>query len=312
MTKLRRFLNTDIPALVQIWNEHFQSLGLRSPLDPSTFHAAILNRTFFDPRQLIVATVDDHPVGWTHWLPVPDKPELAVVPVVCVLPDSLKHSATEIGLALLNHIEKQIQETGCSRIIGGSGPTDGSGYCGVPPLGPGIGIADADRSTSGWFMQLGYSPRRRLAQYEVQLARFRPPIDRTLVQLRRSTTITTQRIIRADARHAAALSHVDQERYITTDRGGAVAAWADFYLSDPEAMVFPVSHAILGACKSVDPEDHGAAVRYTIASGLQQLSNSGVTQVTAVTSDQHPHRTVLLRGLRFELTTEGTLFSKTF
>jgi len=307
VTELRRFRNDDLPQLVQVWLKHFAASGIESRLTPALFEQAILNRTYFDPERLIVAVEAEQPVGLAAWLSVPGKASEAVVPAICAMPGE---GADSVGLMLLTECETAARQAGFAILLGGSDPSHETGYTGLTPLGPGEGIADADRAAASWFMQRAFAPRNRIARYSVTLDQFRPPVDRMQMQLRRSTTVSSLRSVPENLRLAAALSHIDVERYSTVTRGGEEVGWAEFHLSDPEAQVFPTGHAILADWKSSSNDDQGATARYTISASLQQLRQRGVTRVEAVATDSQPDHAVTLRTLRFHLDSEGTVFSK--
>lgn len=307
MTTLREFQNADVPHLLQTWIAHFEAAGLLPQLTSAAFQQAIFDRLYFDPRRLIVALDGDQVVAFANWMVVPDRPLEAVIPAICAPPTA---AADEIGRELLLHCEQAARAAGCQVMLGGTAADHLSGYAGLSPLGPGEGILDADRVAAGWFLQNAYAPLHRIARYSVSLAQFRPPIDRMQMQLRRATTIEHCSFQPDGIRQAAALSHADLERFSTKTRGGEQLAWAEFHLSSPEAQVFPTSQAILADWDSLQHDDQGAAVRYTISAALQQLHKRGVTRVEAVAADTQPDHAVTLRSLRFALDMEGTVFSK--
>ncbi|QEG42111.1 GNAT family N-acetyltransferase [Roseimaritima ulvae] len=307
MTTLREFRNADVPQLLQTWNAHFEAAGMLPQLTAAAFEQAIFDRLYFDPRRLIVALDDDRVVAFAHWMVVPGRPQEAVLPAICACPAA---ATDTLGRELLLRCEQAARAAGCEAMLGGTAAEHFSGYAGLSPLGPGEGILDADRVAAGWFMQNAYTPLHRIARYSVSLAQFRPPIDRMQMQLRRATSIEHQDVLPEGLRRAAALSHADLERFTARTRGGEDLAWAEFQLSCPEAQVFPTCQAILADWASLQDNDHGAAVKYTISAALQQLQKRGVTRVEAVAGDNQPDHAVTLRSLRFVLETEGTVFSK--
>ncbi len=292
----------------QTWKAHFEAAGMAVELTLAAFEQAIVDRLFFDPRRLLVASKEARLVGFAHWMVLPEQTERAVIAAVCVRPGE---DAAAVGEQLIAACEAAASAAGCSVILGGNDPRFLTGYAGLSPLGPGEGIADADRVATAWFMQHAYSPAHRIGRYSLALAQFRPPLDRSQMQLRRTAAVSHETMLPTDPRTAAALAHADLERFTAQSRGGQRLAWATFHLSTPEAQVFPTSQAILAdwGC-DVEDDPQAAATRFTIGGALQQLQQLGVRRVEAVASDGQPDRAVMLRSLRFNLDGEGTVFSK--
>lgn len=316
MTSIRRFRNPDLPGLVRLWNEHFQIAAGPRPVSAAVFEQAVLARTFFDPQQLRVADAGAGPIGFAHWM-VPanqqahrsaGEPGAAVVAVVCVPPGP---QAAQIADRLLADCERAAASAGHPVLYAGGGPGDLNGYAGLEPLGPGEGIADEDAPTTQWLTQRGFLPHRRLGRFRLEVASFRPPIDRPLMMLRRSTEIRSQMIQPTDWRSASALSHVQIERFLSTSRNGASTAWADFWISDPEAMVLTGGTAILDQWRADDPAHEQAAARLLIAAALQELADRGLASVEAVAANDQVERGQVLRALRFQQRSQGTVFVKT-
>ena len=66
MIDYRTFRNTDPPALVDLWNDSFTGRGaayLRGTVLLEYFSFA---KPYFDPQGLIIASADNHVVGFVH------------------------------------------------------------------------------------------------------------------------------------------------------------------------------------------------------------------------------------------------------
>lgn len=311
MPQIRRFQNCDLPTLARLWTCHYQTQGFEfdAEVSPTVFEQAILNRVFFDPSALLVATAEggDEVLGFAHWLENAHDPSVANIVSLCIAPAA---DGDTISSALLAACEAGMAAAGKSRCFGGANRLDLTGYAGLPPLGPGEGILDQDRRAVDWYRKAGYSPHRRMIRYRAALANFRPPIDRTLMMFRRSTVVDTALAVPEGWRRAAALSHVDVERFTVKTRGGETVAWAEVLISDPEIHILPPGTAILDRWQSDSSFDPQDATRYLISAALKELAGRGVQQVESVTDDQHPDRTRLLRSLAFQPHGEGTIFAK--
>lgn len=304
---LRTFQNDDLPSLVRIWQSHYQAAGIDVAVSSMIFERAVLNRLFFRAEQIIVACQNGQPVGFAIWSFAPRHADQLIVSAVCVA--SPQH-ASGCGIDLLQACEQVAIQGQASQVFAGLRRQDEIGLIGLPPLGPAYAVPNADRAAAGWMMHLGYTPAERIGRYRVDLSGFRPPVDRSQLQLRRSTALSSHRVLPDNLQAAAALVHIDIERFRSTSRGGEVCVEADFYLSAPEAQVFPAGHAFLADWKSVTAENREAATRFTLAAALGQLAERGVSKVEAGISDTDPEKAVLLRALRFDLYDEGTVFAK--
>ncbi len=308
--QIRRFRNADLPALARLWTEHFQSQGLpfTAAVSAIIFEQAVMSRLFFEPEGFLVATDrQGSPSGFAHWLANPHDPDSGNIVALCLLPEI---DPGPVGAALLTACEAAMREAGKTTAWGGATQSDWTGYAGLPPLGPGEGILDADRRAVALFQQAGYAPQRRLTRYQIELAGYRPPVDRALMSLRRSTAVETGMHLPAQWRRAAAFSHVDIERFTAKGRNGETVAWAELLIGDPEAKIFPLGTAILDRWESEASFDPQAAVRFIIANSLKDLAARRIERVEAIADDRHPDRNHLLRSLRFEPRDAGTLFSK--
>lgn len=309
--QIRRFLNSDLPALVRLWNSHFQTQGFEfsSQVSPAVFEQAVLNRIFFRPTALLVATDDasGEALGFAHWLDNPLDPSVVNIVALCVSPAA---DGSAVGGALLAACEAAAAAAGKTRCCGGVDRTDLTGYVGLPPLGPGEGVLDRDRRAVGWYMQAGFSPRRRMIRYRAGLENFRPPIDRSLMMFRRSTVMSNEMVMPDGWRRAAALSHVDVDRFTAKTRSGETVAWAEILIGDPEVNVLPVDTAILDRWESHSSYDPQDATRFVISTALKELAGRGVRYIESVADDQHPDRSRLLRSLSFQPCGEGTIFAK--
>lgn len=309
--QIRRFLNSDLPALVRLWNAHYQTQGFEfhGQVSAAVFEQAVLNRIFFHPTALLVATdgADGEAVGFAHWLENPIDPSVANIVALCVSPAA---DGCAVSGELLAACEAAAAAAGKSRCFGGAGRTDLTGYAGLPPLGPGEGVLDQDRRAVGWYMQAGFSPHQRMIRYRAGLENFRPPIDRSLMMFRRSTVMGNELVIPEGWRRAAALSHVDVDRFTAKTRRGETVAWAEILIGDPEVNVLPVGTAILDRWESNSSYDPQDATRFVISTALKELAGRGVRHIESVADDQHPDRARLLRSLSFQPSGEGTIFAK--
>ena len=69
MSLIRQFRNADLPALVDVWIQHWSAVGPSPAVSVAMIEQAILAKTFFSESTLLVATVDEKVVAWCHFYP---------------------------------------------------------------------------------------------------------------------------------------------------------------------------------------------------------------------------------------------------
>ena len=66
MIGYRPFLNTDPPALADIWNAQPPARGLLRPMTAAILDQFVLSKPYFDRFGLLIATDGNRPVGFAH------------------------------------------------------------------------------------------------------------------------------------------------------------------------------------------------------------------------------------------------------
>lgn len=307
---VRPFWNTDVPVVIRLWNEQRAETGLRTPLSSASLEVAILNRTFFEPDQLLIASTDGQCRGFVHWLISAEDASEAVVANLAVPSGQLRD---EIAGALLQAAIDAARRAGASRLLIGQAPEHWTGYAGIAVRGIDGGVAESDTTTQGWAKQAGFASQRVLLNYSLDMATYRPAYDRELITLRRVATVARRMDLpEMPFRVASAMSHLQLNRFVAERRGGEKIAEADVMTGDPEMLVVTGSSALLTRWAAIPPAPHGSspATRFVLASAMLELAADRVTHVQATIDETDRQSKELLQRTGFALDHRGILFAR--
>ncbi|MCM2371477.1 GNAT family N-acetyltransferase [Aporhodopirellula aestuarii] len=341
MAIIRPFQNSDLPGVFEVWIRHWLAARQTPPVSVSILERALMSRSFFRPADLIVGLADGRVIAWTHVFrdpPVSDsangegseegESSTATIAALCF--------ADEPGLAICDQMLKAAEEylraDGVQQIFVGAVRDDVNGYAGLAPVGHGIGIPVSDARTGSLLSRNGYQVSRTIERMVVQTSTYRPPVNRSFLQLRRSTRLDHVPVLPSSPRVASAMSHFDIERYMLVDyQQQQTLAMCGLWMGDPEVQVMESSKAILsltlldahtynGLPVQIEPnlEEESGAIELTteqqflIASLVQSLSNRQIFSVeTAIDRDDQKLLTQL-DELKFERIEQGKQWVKKF
>ena len=213
--------------------------------------------------------------------------------------------------ALLTAAEERVQQQGHSAIVVGPLRDQQFGYVGLPPVGHGIGVPETDVRVASLLTRHGFSPHGTYSRMIVPTAPYRPPVNREMMQLRRTTRTESSTVMPAAGREAAAMSHLDIENHLLVNhRSGDQLASLRLWLSDPDSQVMSCSEAILDLTCVETAGSLSPAESFLIAAVIRTLANRCVFQVeTAVDSDDQA-LIQQLETLNFRCTQRGRRWRK--
>lgn len=337
MAIIRPFQNSDLPGVFEVWIRHWHAARQDPPVSVSILERALLSRNFFEPANLMVGLADGRVIAWAHWFrdalppgaePAPDdeEPSSATIAGLCF--------ADEPGLAICDQLLKAVEDSlrlaGVEKVHVGVIRDGRNGYAGLAPIGHGIGIPVSDARTGSLLSRSGYHVARTVDRMVAQTSTYRPPVNRSFLQLRRSTRLDHVPVLPTDPRVAAAMSHFDVEAHSLIDHQQQQAiAMCGLWMGDPEVQVMESSKAILSLTSLEAHRYDGAPVQidanvemgtpdcelsmeeqFLISSLVQSLSNRQVFSVeTAVDCDDRKLLTQL-KDLKFECVEQGKQWMK--
>lgn len=310
MLEIRSFLNADLPHLADIWCIHHAMYRNPPNVRHAVFEQAVASRLFFDPSRLLVATIDRTPVAWCHWFPMADR--AASLKAFCFLSQP---AAVDAASALLSHAEQQAAVSGNAELMVGVHFEIACGYQGLEPVGHGLCVDVADDRTNTLLEAAGYQERKRIDRWEAMTVGYRPPVNRDLLMLRRTTKIKREAPEFLPPDVAAAMIHLEVERQTLIDlRTHIVLATADIWTSDPEALVMPMNEAILGNWSHPSrPEELSTddiPLRYLIASIIPMLQDRRIRSLQRSVATDNTAEATTLMAANFSRTSAGRLLSK--
>ena len=344
MALIRPFQNSDLPGVFEVWMRHWRAAKQTPPVSVSILERAIMSRQFFDPQTLLVGLADGQVIAWAHWFADPPRHSApsdgsGQEPPVRDGGDDDVHGATiaafcladEPGLAicdqLLLEVEADLKRRGMRQVRVGTVRDERNGYAGLAPIGHGIGIPVSDARTNSMLSRHGYHVDRNLDRMVAHTSTYRPPVNRSFLQFRRSTRLDHLAVLPHGQRTSAAMSHFDIERHILMDhRQQEPLAVCGLWMGDPEVQVMESSRAILslhlvdatdfhGCPMGVDPgpenpRELSDEKLFLITSMVQSLSNRQI--FTVETSVDRGETTLIeqLKQLKFESIEPGRQWYK--
>ena len=195
MIRYRSFLNCDPPALLRVWREQPVSRGLMQPISNILLEMFVLSKPYFDRHGLIVAHDAGQVVGFVHAGFGPDLARTALanqVGITCVLAVVAHQQRPEILRNLLAQSEAYLRERGAKELqIGGRFPVSPF-YLGLSGGSDLSGVLSTDTEMDSLYRELGYVESHRCVVLERQLNRYRPPVDRRIIEHRRNYRVIPQ------------------------------------------------------------------------------------------------------------------------
>lgn len=306
MTVIRSFSNADLPTVLDLWSQHWSTLGPPPEVSAAKFEQAVLARTYFDPATLLLAETGDGVVGWSHFAGCPTHEQTAVLCSLCLAPTC----PAETGDQLLAETIDRIQQRGFQRIEAGVVRDERFGYAGLDPIGHGNAIPMADTRLTSVLQQQGFQPERRVTRMTASTTAYRPKVSREALQLRRSTKIESESIRQFDRRNAASMSHLDVEAHRLIGSGNEELACVQTWASDPEAEIMRPSLVILDLSPLQQTSQLDAAESYLIGALIQALAQHHVDTVETVVDSDEAGLIEQLQALQFQPAEEGVLWAK--
>ena len=307
---IRTFRNDDLLQLHRLWGEHWKFAGLTSQCSVRQLEQGILSRIFFEPKDLLVAAVDGHLVGWLHRSKTDEVVNTLVIPTVVA--GAGNHGLTRAAI-LKGLLEAAISEatTAGARVQPGVGDDMTHGYGGMDPLGPGVGVLESDRDLLEVAEEIGLMPTCRFTLLEASVADFRFPMNRDFMQLRRITQTRYTVSPVGEGKRAQAASHLDPKRISLIGAGGIEKCHLNFYLSDQHAEVMQPYRCMVRLDRAMQEEGMDSEALYLLASLVRDAASHQLRYVD-LTVEADGERFVIdqLRSLQFKRVRTGAIWVK--
>jgi hypothetical protein len=315
MIQFRPFLNHDPPALARIWSNQPAMHALLQPLSAYELDQLVMGKPYFDRHGFIVAVDEGNPVGFVHagFGPSEDGSRLDTsLGVTCMLMVDSHPQRSVIARDLLQRSEQYLTERGARTLYGGGVRSIAPFYRGLYGGSALPGVLDQDQLFLETCRDAGYDVvgHRRILHLDV--ARFRPSVDRTQMAIRRSYQVATQMDPPSSTWWEACTDGLQERmRFMAVSRGnGPPQATMTFWNMEPMASCWGV-HASGLIQMQIDSNDQRAAMAlFLIGESLKLLAAEGTTLAEVQISDDQDELFTFFAKVGFRQTDQGTVLRK--
>jgi ribosomal protein S18 acetylase RimI-like enzyme len=313
--RYRSFLNCDPPSLLRIWREQPAVRSLMQPISNLLLEMFVLSKPYFDRDGLIVAVEDGQIVGFVHagFGPNAERNEMSKqTGIICVLMARPHPERPAILRGLLAQAEEYLQQHGAAEIrVGGIFPSSPF-YLGLSGGSDLPGISSTDDEMGQLYREHGYSEQSRCVAFERGLHRYRPPVDRRLLQHRRRYRLIPQ-VNPPDARwwDACVFGPADRIRFLLAPKdSNVVAGRITFWDMGPLSTRAQTSGMGMLDLEIAPEERRQGLGTFLVCEALKHLNNSGVYRVETQTMSDNEAAQRLLQKLGFASIREGIFYAK--
>ncbi len=312
---LRTFLNTDLPVLVDIWRKQPAGHRTAARVNQATFDERVLGKPYFDASGLVIALLDDQPVGFAHagFAPDPGRntldtttgiiSHLALVQSVVAEP-SIFQQLIEQCLAYL-------RRAGAAVCYLGSRFPDNPFYLGLSGGALIPGILDSDHALVHGAQQAGFSPSERVVVLQKQLTGYRPQVDRRQMSIRRQFDFVINDHPRLPSWwDTCQLCHANVVQSALVDqRSGEPAAQALFWDMQPLSTSWGMATMGLYHFEVAEPYRRGGLGTFLVGETLREFAKDGVALVEVQLLESDSRGVQMATKLGFAPTAYATQFS---
>lgn len=312
---IRHYRNTDTAHLTRIWNLHHASSQPCDVLSSSVFDACIVSKPYFDANDLLIIEDESHPVGFLH-LGFGCKESRdsideghALISCLCVEP----HRNEElIADSLIRAGIQQLEARGTQDVIAIGAPFRYSFYLGIAPGDGLMGVVARDSRLQRWFAHNQFAPSRPTECWEVDLASFRPPMDRGQFAVRRSASVV--RVldeVQEDWWDAVVLGHTEQIRFQLYSRAkAAITNEILFWYTDQSWSGISSNTArVWLPTFPDDPESRDRTV-FLFSEAFRQLQSERFSTIRVIASPDQQASVSVLQRLGFRSVEHGLVFQR--
>lgn len=315
MIHYRPFLNSDPPAIAEIWRSQPPTRAFIQSMTTAVLDDMVYSRPFFDRHGLIVAVQDDKPIGFVHAGFGPNAESTSIdhkSGTTAMLLVSPHRDREEISRELLVRSENYLRDQGATTLYGGATRTLAPFYLGLYGGSLLSGVLVSDVATAEVFRTAGYSETDHARVFHRDLTGFRPPVDRELMQVRRQYQLVKQS--ESPSRswwEACEFAAVECMEFVLLPKAkGSPVAEARLWDIEPMASSWGV-HA-MGFVEMVvsTTASECAVATHFMSEIFRQLQGFGITLVEFQVRTDYALGIEVCQKLNFEEIDQGILFQK--
>lgn len=315
MIHYRPFLNSDPPALAEIWRSQSPSRALIQLMTPAVLDDLVLSKPFFDRHGLILAVEDDKPVGFVHAGFGPNA-ELTGIEhsqgTTALLLVSPHHDREVIGRELLARSEQYLRGRGAVTLFGGATNGLAPFYFGIYGGSQLSGVLASDTASADLFRRAGYTEATCKRVFRCDLTGFRPPVDRELMQVRRQFQFVKQTDSQPDNWwEACAFATIERLGFVLLPKAnGPPVAAAKFWDVEPLATSWGVRAIGLLSLDVCAAANESAVATHFMGEVFRQVQGFGTTLAEFQLRTEEALAIQVCQKLGFEEIDQGLLFQK--
>lgn len=316
MIVYRPFLNSDPPAIAEIWRSQSPEAFVQ-PVTAALLGDTVFAKPFFDRNGLIVAVEDDKPIGFVHAGFGPDEKRgtldhsRGTTAMLLVMP---REDRLEIGAELLARSETYLRERGASALFGGATQDLAPFYFGLYGGCRMSGVMASDMETAELFRIAGYKESAFARVMRRELAGFRAPVDRDLMQVRRQYQLVKQtETLAATWWEAASFATIERVEFVLLPKGqGRPVGVAKFWDIQPLASSWRIHAAGLVSLQVHQQSSVStlAVASHFLSESLKQLQGFSVSLAEFHVQSDDSLLSDVCAQLSFKEVDHGLLFEK--
>jgi ribosomal protein S18 acetylase RimI-like enzyme len=313
--QFRPFRNSDPPRIADIWRSQPAQRGLMQPVTAGILEQFVFSKPYFDPEGLIVALANDTVVGFLHagFGANDDETDISIdLGTTYQLMLHADHRNDALADDLLARGEAYLRSRGSKVIyVGGIRPLNAF-YLGLYGGSELPGVLQTDPVLNAAALRNGYREVDRVHILQLELAKFRAPISRSLRQLRREVSSSEIYCPEAKSRwDAFTMGAFERLRFALSVGGNdRPLAEVDFWDIEPLSARWSAATAGMFDLRVADDRRRQGLATYLLVEAFERLKSRGIVLVEAQTMQHNAPALALYAKLGFSKVDEGSVYRK--
>lgn len=313
--QLRRFKNSDPPALAEIWNRQQPQRGMVQPVSSAVLEQFVFSKQIFDPQGLIVAEQEGRVVGFAHGSFGSNDAgngqdfALGVTQMLLMHPE---FATPDMSRDLLAGSEEYLRSRGAKVLYGGGIPPLDAFYLGMYGGSELSGVLASDPPLNLIFQDNGYEVACESAVMHLELALLKPTISREQRALRQKSQLDhTFSLPIKSWWEANRLGDVERQRFtLSPKRSPETLASVEFWDIEPLAASWGIRTS--GLWNLFVHEDHRRKklASCLLSEAFKTLRKRGVSLIEAHTMRENEAAMALYHSLGFTQVDAGYAYRK--
>lgn len=313
--QFRSFLNSDPPALCEIWRSHASMRGKFQGIGPNEWEQLVLGKPYFDPAGLILAIDDSEVVGFVHASFGRTEDQQVLDPAQGVISQlmvrQIDHHA-EVAGQLLARAEDYLGTRRAGSIVAGGQFPSSPFYLGLYGGSRAVGVLSEDQRTQEWFRNAGFEHTGDVVIRHWHLHNFRPLVDRQQMMIGRSFLIEAQLDpVPSNWCDACNFGLTSRVGFTLKDRKSAqVVGTLVYWDMEPLVRNWGVNGMGLVELWVIPELRQKGIATYMVGESLRQLKQQGVALVEIQHPADDPVMSSLCNKLGFQSVDSTVMFEK--